>query len=223
MFFVYVNIYMILVLVMGSGFRVFETTGVPASGHWWLVAVHGTAFMAWIGLFLAQTVLVYLRKVRFHRQLGMLGLGLAAVMPPLGVAVALVVGRAKFEQGINTNLASLAIPLWDIVFFTLMTWLGAFWRRRPDRHRRLMFMGTCSMVHAGYARFPIPGLNGLAYVTDHLLMAVVLWREYRIDGRIHPIHCLVWPVWILADVAVMGLAVMQPAWWVNLCRAMTGL
>ncbi|HEX4848442.1 MAG TPA: hypothetical protein VFV30_09875, partial [Novosphingobium sp.] len=42
--------------------------------------LHGLAFFAWIGLYLAQTQLVRHGKVKLHRELGIAGVALAGAM-----------------------------------------------------------------------------------------------------------------------------------------------
>src|SRR5215831_4753970 len=53
-----------------------------------LIHVHGAAFSIWILLFLVQTSVVTAGRVDVHRRLGLVGVGLASLMVPLGVLAA---------------------------------------------------------------------------------------------------------------------------------------
>src|SRR5215469_4265914 len=54
---------------------------------------HATAFAGWVLVFIAQSALVRVRKVSWHRLFGWFGAGLATVMVPLGVATSIVMAR----------------------------------------------------------------------------------------------------------------------------------
>jgi len=55
--------------------------------------IHGAAFASWVVFFIAQSTLVRVHKVSWHRFLGWFGAGLATLMVPLGVAIAIVMAR----------------------------------------------------------------------------------------------------------------------------------
>jgi hypothetical protein len=58
-----------------------------------VLAVHSVIFVAWMFLYLVQTLLVQTRNVDLHRALGWFGLGLAVIMPPLGIVTAIIMRR----------------------------------------------------------------------------------------------------------------------------------
>lgn len=51
-----------------------------------LIHLHGAIFTCWILLFVAQVALVSARRLSWHKQLGVLGMGLASVMLVVGIA-----------------------------------------------------------------------------------------------------------------------------------------
>ena len=70
-------------------------------------------------LFVVQTTLVAQRKVAVHRRLGFAGAGLAAAMVGVGTYTAIeAAARGSAPPGVDP-LAFLAIPLFDIVLFTI--------------------------------------------------------------------------------------------------------
>jgi len=87
--------------------------------------------------------------VIWHRFLGWFGAGLAAVMVPMGIAIAIIMTRfdAVVLHQSGTD-AFLAIPLYGILAFGVIIALGIYWRRRPEFHRRLMFVATCGLMDA---------------------------------------------------------------------------
>src|SRR5450755_2087115 len=58
-----------------------------------LLWIHGAAFSTWVVFFIAQSGLVRIHKVSWHRFLGWFGTGLATVMVPLGVTIAIIMAR----------------------------------------------------------------------------------------------------------------------------------
>jgi hypothetical protein len=87
-----------------------------------ILTVHSAVFVAWLFLYLTQTLLVQTGNVGLHRTLGLFGLALALIMPPLGIATAIVMRRFDLlhipSQDVPRDLAFLAAPLADIVAFT---------------------------------------------------------------------------------------------------------
>jgi hypothetical protein len=106
-----------------------------------LLWIHGAAFSTWVVFFIAQSALVRVRKVSVHRTLGWFGAGLAALMVGLGVTIAVVMARvdAVVLQQKDTD-AFLSIPFWDMMAFGTLIALAIYWRKKPDFHRRLLFI-----------------------------------------------------------------------------------
>src|SRR5262245_41499278 len=80
--------------------------------------VHGTAFSAWMMLFLTQTSLVAARRTDVHRRLGWAGAALAAFMVVIALTAAVVSGRRNFAAGFeNESLTFLTTPVFSMVVF----------------------------------------------------------------------------------------------------------
>ena len=83
-----------------------------------LLWIHGSAFAAWIVLFIAQSSLVRVRKVSVHRTLGWFGAGLAAVMVVLGITIAVIMTRFDTAVLHQKGVAPfLSIPFEDMIVF----------------------------------------------------------------------------------------------------------
>jgi hypothetical protein len=85
-------------------------------------------------------------------------------------------------------LVFLAIPLVDMVVFSILVGAGFYFRRRPDIHKRLMLLATISILAAAIARLPFellkagpPAFFGL---TDLFIVAVIAY-DLITRRRIH--------------------------------------
>lgn len=128
-------------------------TGAPSFGP--LVHVHGALFSLWMLLFLAQTGLIAARRPGAHRQIGMSVAALAVAVFAVGVAVAIESGRLGNGPPSRNQPVFLIFPLSNIVAFAAFTALGVLHRRRSGHHKRLMLLGTLSLVVTPLARISV--------------------------------------------------------------------
>ena len=139
-------------------------------------------------LLIAQPALVAARRINLHRRLGTVGGGLAAVMVPISLAVAIDMGRRGAAPPGVPPLSFLAVPLATVVVFPALIGAALTWRRQPETHKRLMLIGTLELVPAGFGRWPGLATAGpLAYfgLTDLFLVAILLF-DLATRGRAHP-------------------------------------
>jgi hypothetical protein len=157
-----------------------------------LVHVHGAAFSAWMLLFLGQTSLIAARRPAIHRRIGTVAAMLAAFMFVLGIAVALEGARSGHHPAGRDPAMFLFLPFISIGLFAAFTTLAILRRGRPDHHKRLMLLGTISLVVTPLARLgtrigmpwtgPVCGM----ILSDLLLVALVIF-DLRKRGRLHPV------------------------------------
>jgi hypothetical protein len=187
-----------------------------------LLAIHSAVFVAWMALYVVQSILVYVRNVRLHRTLGWIGLVLAVIMPPLGIATALVMRRFDLSvfpsSNIPRDLGFLAAPLSDMVAFTSCAWAGIALRRRPDYHRRLMFLSTASIAEAGFGRLPIPGMATWFFLGNLLFYAAAILHDRLTLGYVHKVYRWAVPLLILNEALAMYLWLAHPGLWLAICR-----
>ena len=127
----------------------------PAVPRPFILYVHAAVFSGWLVLFVLQSTLVRSHHVRWHRRVGWFGVGLGAVIPVLGVATAIAMGRFNTFQLHQTGAAAfLIIPLWDMVNFAAAFALAVYWRKKPEFHRRLILIACCALTAASFGRFP---------------------------------------------------------------------
>lgn len=165
-----------------------------------LLWIHGAVFAGWVVFFIAQSMLVCARKVGWHRFLGWFGAGLAAVMVPLGIAIAIIM--ARFDGSVlhlSDADSFLAIPFYGITAFCVIIALAIYWRKRADFHRRLMFIGTCGLMDAALARFDFVFDHRLFFLGVDLLIGLGVVRDIIVDRRVHKVYLCVLPAVIVGQ------------------------
>ncbi len=200
----------------------FYLRAVPAPSLSTLRIVHGTVFSAWMVLFVVQTSLIAASRRSLHRQLGMVGVALAAAMTVLGVAMAL---QAVIDNPIlpgRDPRSFAAVPLFDILFFVPLVILGVRHRRVPETHKRLFLIATISMVGAAAGRFPLTRVYGLAFpyaIVDALLLTGVAF-DLATRRRIHLVYLVGSTLMALSH--PLRIWIGGTAWWIDLISSLTG-
>src|SRR5262245_28471243 len=119
-----------------------------------LVYAHAALFTSWVLLFIVQTALVASHRVAVHRRMGIVGGVLAAMMVIAGTSLAISgAARGMAPPGIQP-LAFLAVPLFDMLFFSSLVGAALWFRANKETHKRLMLLGYISIMAAAVARWP---------------------------------------------------------------------
>ena len=188
-----------------------------------LLWFHAALFSAWVFLFIAQSALVRVRKVGIHRTLGWFGAALAAAMVVSGFMVSVVMLRIEIAKFHRNGIASFLAILWcDLIIFGACMGLAIYWRRRPEYHRRLVFMASCQLMQAAFVRLGYIGPHNLFYPALDLLVVAGMVRDVVVDGRVNRIYFYVFP----AMIALQGLSTymerVNPGWWHATTTAILG-
>ena len=184
-----------------------------------LLWMHGAAFSAWMLLYLVQSALVRTRKISVHRFLGWFGAGLAALMVGLGLTIAVVM--THFDMGVLHQKgvdAFLAIPIEDMLVFGTCMALAVYWRKKPEYHRRLVFIATCQLMDAAVGRFDFIFDHNLFYITLDLLIVAGMARDWFVDGRVNKVYWYALPVMFVVQNVAIYLWRANPAWYQALTR-----
>jgi hypothetical protein len=188
-----------------------------------LLWMHGAAFSTWIVFFMVQSALVRVRKVSVHRTLGWFGAGLATVMVALGLTIAVVM--ARFDTAVLHQTDAypfLSIPFWDMIAFGILMALAIYWRKRPDYHRRLVFIASCGLMDAAVGRFDFIFNHSLFYPCLDLLMVVGMARDIIVDGRVNKVYLYALPPLIVGQTLAVYMWRGNPAWWQGITHAILG-
>jgi len=188
-----------------------------------LLWFHAAAFSAWIVLFIAQSALVRVRKVSVHRTLGWFGAALAAIMIASGFMVSVVMLRFDMASLHRKNIASFLSVLWgDMIVFGACMALAIYFRKRPEYHRRLVFMASCQLMQAAFVRFDYIGYHDLFYPALDVLVVAGVLRDLVVEGLVNRIYLYVFPAMIVLQALATYLERMNPSWWQAATLAILG-
>ena len=179
-----------------------------------LLHIHGLVFSSWVLLFLAQTTLVATGRTDRHRQLGVVGAVLAALLLIVGTTTAIlrVKGGSAPIPGVPP-LSFLAVPFFDMVVFAILIGAGLVLRNRPETHKRLMTLATIALLSAPIARLSFvrqagpPGFFGL---TDLFIVAMLVY-DVVTTRKVHP--ATIWGGLVIVASQPLRLMISgTPAW-----------
>jgi hypothetical protein len=165
-------------------------------------------------LFVLQSALIRLRRVQWHRRLGLWSIALGMLMPPIGIATGLAMTRLHMAEGQGDGPEFLILTCYDMAAFAIAFGLAVRWRRRPEFHRRLMLIATCGLTVAAFARFPdwLMPTYGFYPAADALVIAAAA-RDRMATGRIHPVYAYGLPLVIAGQAGAMAIYLSAlPAW-----------
>jgi hypothetical protein len=187
-----------------------------------ILYVHALVSSGWLFLFVVQSALVRTRNVRLHRRLGVWGLALGAAVSVVGLDTVYVMRWRDIESGGGeAAVAFLSIPLDSLIGFAIPFLMGAWWRKKPEIHRRLMLLATCTLTFAALARVPALGDSGAPVITDTLMIAAAAadWLGTR---RVHPVYAIGIPAEIAIQLLSSYFAQTAPPTWMVIARFLLG-
>ena len=185
--------------------------------------IHGAAFAGWVVFFIAQSTLVRVRKVSWHRFLGWFGAGLATVMVPLGVATAIVMTRFDMVQLHQSGAeAFLSVPFYDMLAFGVCIALAIYGRTNPELHRRLVFIATCGLTDAAFGRFDYLFDHNLFFPCLDLVILLGVARDLLVDRRVHKVYLYALPLLIVGQSLATYMWRGNPSWWQGITHAIMG-
>lgn len=133
--------------------------------------LHGLVMTLWFVLFFVQAWLISVHRTRLHRQLGVLGVGLAVLMVAVTGTVVIRAARrgfTAFPETVNWPgfmLLSIGIVLTFAILFGAAVWL----RHRSAIHKRLMVLASLSIWGPAITRLPL-----------HFIEAGSLWTSVAV-------------------------------------------
>ncbi|MDQ3246188.1 MAG: adenylate cyclase [Pseudomonadota bacterium] len=179
------------------------------------VHLHGGLMVAWLGIFVAQNMLVHRGELAVHRKLGWLSAGLVPIVALTGVLV-----------GYNAVALNRVPPFFGNPYFLTLATVGpllfagtVFWaiakRRQVQWHRRLMLGAMFLLLEPALGRLlPMPPMGAwgeTAVLLVQLLFVAVLARHDRhVLGSVHPATMAV-TVLLLANHALLEVISRVPA------------
>jgi len=211
------------IVVWGFSHTVEQSLFHPAVPRPLILWFHGAAFSGWVLFFILQSALVRTRNVKVHRKLGWFGAGLGTVMVPLGVTTSIVMGRFDIhrlhEDGIE---AFLIIPFYDMLAFGVFLGLAIWWRRKPELHRRLIFLATCGLLDAAFGRIDFLFNNNLFFACIDLMIVAGMARDLLVERRVHRVYVAALPALAVAQCFVNVVWRSNAGWWLAIAHRILG-
>jgi hypothetical protein len=151
-----------------------------------LVHIHGAVFTCWILLLVTQTLLISAHRVDIHRRLGLVGFGLACIMPVLAILTA--IDALVRHANLPAARAFFAIPTFDILAFMPLIFFSWKYRSKAATHKRLILIATIAILDAAVARWPVHaswwGLQPAIWAADAFLLPLFAYDLFSIR-KIH--------------------------------------
>ena len=216
---------LLLAAIVVDGFKrtVNDNLFHPAVPRPFILWIHGAAFAGWITFFICQSTLVRIHKVSWHRSIGWFGAGLATVMVPLGITTAIIMTRFDTVQLHQSGIDSfLSIPFYDMIAFGACIALAIYWRTKPELHRRLIFIATCSLMDAPIGRFDYLFDHNLFYFCLDLLMLLGVARDLLVERRVHKVYLYALPLLFVGQSLSVYMWRHNPSWWQGITQAILG-
>jgi hypothetical protein len=201
------NFFRILAIIMAftvvAGFSVQYLAGRSSFGARTLVHVHGLAFMAWVGLFVAQAWLATHGPISLHRRLGWIGAGWILVLVLLGSVITIdVIQRGTTPFFFQPQNFLIANPF-SAIMFAALAWTAIRLRRHTDWHMRLHICAMTTIIGPAFGRLlPMPLLIPYAFE-----MAGIVSLVFPVAGIVHDLRKYghVHPAWYWGIAAVLSV------------------
>ncbi len=195
--------------------------------------IHGLLFFGWIGLFAWQTHLVAGGRTARHRELGLAGIAISALMVPLGVILAIEAIKRRTAEGDPHPFDNTLYNVIDITCFAvLMIASISAVTRQIEWHRRFTFGAAIVLVGPAISRWifnpwfiTIPQLSPLSdmapNLTADLFLIALAGHDRRTLGRVHP--ATLWLLLVLVPIHVVTPFLTASDWWRGLAPFITKL
>lgn len=197
-----------IALVIVVGFAQFAARGYSnyATAPLW-VHLHGVVMLSWLGLLIVQSSLVQRGGLMLHRQLGVLGVILAAALVVMGSFTGLRAIALHRVPPFFTDAFFLALTQVGLLFFAGMVLAAVANRNRAEWHRRLIIGALVLLMEPAFGRLlPMPLLGAWGEWVIMVIQLGTLGIVARHDRKrfvgVHPATVISALVVVLAHVAV---------------------
>ena len=113
----------------------------------------------------------------------------------------------------------MVLSLFDVAAFAVVFALAVWWRRRPEYHRRLMFVATCILTDAAFTRLPLPwDTDRWAYAAVDVLILAGVAADVVAARRLHPVYRYVPPVLMCGQTVALYLCFSHSVAWLRVAN-----
>ena len=189
-------------------------SGAPALAVW--LRIHGLVMTGWVVLLVVQSALISIKRLQWHRWLGILGVVWAALVVATGSATTLRASMREVRHRTDfapVQLTITGLELMQMLLFAALVASAMWCRRRGDYHKRLMLLTIITMLPSVIPRLPVsffPSNTSILLAVDAALL-LLLGVDTVHQRRLHP--AFGWGgVLILAALHLTYLGAYTPAW-----------
>lgn len=125
-----------------------------ATTQFWLIHLHAAIFVAWMLVYISQAAMVATGRTATHLKMGpwFAGFGFAAALFGLFVAGKLAVRLGERSGDFEKAASFVFFPFIDMVYLAGFLAAAVAFRKRPEIHKRAMFLATFSIAVVGLGR-----------------------------------------------------------------------
>ncbi len=200
-----------------------------------ILHIHGALLFTWVLFYFMQTAWVASGHTPTHRGWGLAGIALFSVMMCSILVTKITVMRLDDAHGYGDAARRFAaVPLFALPVLIALFSLAIANVRRPETHKRLMYLVMVGFMHPAIARvaltlFAPPGAQGPppafvavppALIAD-LLIVVAMIYDWRTRRRPHHVY-VYGGLTLLAD-QLLTVPVSTTQTWMSIARFLEGL
>jgi hypothetical protein len=125
----------------------------PAT-QFWMIHAHAALFTAWLLVYVSQASLILTARPRTHLKMGppLAAFGFAAAAFGIFAALGLAARFGERMRDAEAGASFVFYPMIDMVYFAGFLAVAVAFRKRPDIHKRAMFLATFSIAVVGLGR-----------------------------------------------------------------------
>jgi hypothetical protein len=106
--------------------------------------------------------------------------------------------------------------------FAVFLALAIFWRRKPELHRRLMFIATCGLLDAAFGRSDYIFNHSLYFLCLDAVILLGVGRDLVVTRRVHKVYLIALPVLMVCQGFVVYTLRSGSHWWIRIADAILG-
>jgi ABC-type multidrug transport system fused ATPase/permease subunit len=202
-----------------------------------IVHIHGMLLFAWTLLYFLQTALVASGRTPAHRAWGMVGVSLFSVLVCVIIVTKVTLMNIDEARGFGLETKRFSA----VVFGALLLMIGLFVAaianvRRPETHKRLLFVLMAGMMTPAVARLfltflappgaaaggPPPPFVSIPPAAIGVMCVIgAMVYDWRIRGRQHKVY--VYGVLLLIVQPIAAVMMANTDWWLNVAATIERL
>jgi hypothetical protein len=180
-----------------------------------LTHLHGGLMLAWLGVTIAQNVLVGRDQLSVHRKLGWMACALVAGIAVIGVSVGFNAVAGDRGPPFFSTPYFLALTIIEPLAFAGVVAWGVTLRRSTQWHRRLMLGATIIILEPALGRLlPMPLMGAWGEWTILALQVLVLTilarHDHKVLGKAHPATISLMAIVVIVHLSVSLLSIVSP-------------